>query len=222
MDTSDVIDRLHMLQKEVETLARSYPLAGSPVIEAVSKGQPVSKIQALLSAGHRHFAENRLQEAQAHWHELLPHFPDLQLHYVGALQSNKLRKIVALFTVIETVASIDMAQHIDKEAARINKKQRIMLQVNIGEEPQKEGVMPQQLQALYDTCAALPHVEVIGLMCVPPVNAPPTPYFALMHQWQQRLRLPCLSMGMSGDYAIAVRFGATHVRLGTALYGERN
>lgn len=217
-----VVERLHILQEEVCAVAYAHPLATIPVIEAVSKGQPPEKIQALLGAGHRLFAENRLQEAELHWQALRPTFPDLQLHYIGALQSNKIRKLVHLFDVIETVGEASLAQLINKEAARIDKKQRVMLQVNIGEEPQKEGVLPCALHMLYEECVALPYVEVMGLMCVPPASLPPAPYFALMYQWQQQLRLSALSMGMSGDYRMAVRFGATHLRLGTALYGERN
>jgi PLP dependent protein len=191
------------------------------VIEAVSKGQPQQKIIELLEYGHRIFAENKVQEAKLHWEHIKPNYPDLKLHLIGALQSNKISSAVKLFDVIETVDSIGLAELIAKESAKIGKIQTIMLQVNIGEEAQKSGVAIDKLSAVIDFCNQNQYLNLTGLMCIPPYHQPPEPYFAQMQQLQQQFHLPHLSMGMSGDYVSAIKFGATHIRLGTALFGER-
>ena len=188
------------------------------VIEAVSKGQPQEKIMTLLEYGHRVFAENKVQEAKLHWEGVKPNYPDLKLHLIGSLQSNKVRPAVKLFDVIETVDSIILAELIAKEAAKI---QEIMLQVNIGLEAQKSGVTIDELPELVNFCRQNQYLNLSGLMCIPPYDKPPEPYFAQMQKLQQRFGLPNLSMGMSGDYLTALKFGATHIRLGTILFGER-
>jgi pyridoxal phosphate enzyme (YggS family) len=191
------------------------------VIEAVSKGQPLEKIAMLLEHGHRVFAENKVQEAKLHWESIKPNYPHLKLHLIGALQSNKIRPAVKLFDVIETVDSIELAELIAKEAAKIGKIQEIMLQVNIGAEPQKSGSATDELPELVNFCKQNQCLNLSGLMCIPPHNQQPEPYFAQMQKLQQQFGLPYLSMGMSGDYVSAIKFGATHIRLGTALFGER-
>ncbi len=190
-------------------------------IEAVSKQQPQHKIMALLAAGHRVFAENKVQEALLHWEHLRAIYPDLRLHLIGNLQRNKAKQAVALFDVIETIDNVKLAQAVAIEAEKLDKKQHIMLQVNIGAEEQKSGVEVADLPALIDFCINNQWLEVDGLMCIPPYNQPPEPYFAQMKSLQQQWKLPHLSMGMSGDYMSAIQFGATFVRLGTALFGER-
>jgi pyridoxal phosphate enzyme (YggS family) len=215
--------KLQAICHEIGGFAKSYPLAVDEiVIEAVSKNQPISKILNLLSIGHRIFAENKVQEAQSHWGELKSEYPDVQLHLIGALQSNKVRDAVQIFDVIETVDSERITDLIAKEAKKINKKQYVMLQVNIGDEPQKSGVSISDLPALLNYVKAQDNLELIGLMCIPPASKPASIYFAKMLELKQQYELPSLSMGMSSDYMEAIRFGATHIRLGTAIFGERN
>ncbi len=191
-------------------------------IEAVSKQQPQYKIQSLLEHGHRVFAENKVQEAKQHWEHLRELYTDVKLHLIGALQRNKVRQAVALFDVIETIDSMKLAHETAIEAQKINKQQHIMLQVNIGAEAQKSGVMLTDLHELVDFCVNNQWLELNGLMCIPPYYLAPEPYFAQMQTLQQQFQLPHLSMGMSSDYMSAINFGATHVRLGTVLFGERN
>jgi pyridoxal phosphate enzyme (YggS family) len=210
-----------LTQEIAEVRARSL-LAGEAVqLVAVSKQQPKERVQALLAAGHRCFGENRIQEAQERWQGIGQDYPDLSLHLIGALQTNKVRQAVTLFDVIESLDRPKLAQVIAEEATRQGKTQRCFIQVNIGEEPQKHGVSPAELPALLTFCQSLPGIDVAGLMAIPPQQEPAALYFALMRRWQERLQLPCLSIGMSGDYPQAIRFGATHIRLGTALLGER-
>jgi PLP dependent protein len=196
-------------------------LAPSVVLIAVTKQQPTEKIKALLDAGHCYYGENRVNDAEKKWISLKKIYPATELHLIGGLQTNKVRAAVALFDVIETLDRIPLADALEKEAAKQGKIVRCMIQVNIGAEPQKSGVVLEELHSLYMYTQKLLHVRVEGLMCIPPESIPPQPYFALMREWQARLGLPYLSMGMSGDFAEAIREGATHVRIGTALMGER-
>jgi hypothetical protein len=192
------------------------------LLVAVTKQQAVEKIKPLLERGHRFFAENRVREAQEKWPALKMVHPEVELHLIGALQTNKVRASVALFDVIETLDRLALADAIEKEAARLGKMQRCFIQVNIGEEAHKAGVPPAALEDFTTYIRTLPHIALEGLMCIPPEGEAPAPYFALMREYQQRLGLPTLSMGMSGDFEEAVRFGATHVRIGTALMGSRS
>jgi PLP dependent protein len=221
MTYATLISRYEALCAELRAESTRAPLSAPNVaLLAVVKGQENGKIIALLEAGHRHFAENKVQEAMR-WQELRPLAPDIILHHIGELQTNKARTAVALYDVIETLDREKLATTINKEAASIGKVQECYIQVNIGEEAQKSGVLPRDLQELLTFCTTLPHINVTGLMCIPPEGAPPAPYFALMHQLGKHHQLPHLSMGMSADYLCALRFGATHVRLGTKLMGER-
>ncbi len=211
------------LTRHITDIQKKMPLAASNLsLVAVSKQQPDDRVHAILQAGHRVFGENRVQEAQARWGELRHTYPDLELHLIGGLQSNKVRTAVALFDVIETIDTLKLADQINAEAARIEKVMPCLVQVNIGDEPQKSGVLPgEALIELVEYCHRLPYIALQGLMCIPPSGKAPSPYFACMRQWQKRFGLPDLSMGMSGDYEQAIRFGATHIRLGTAVFGER-
>lgn len=187
---------------------------------AVSKTQPPEKVEALLKQGHRLFGENRLQEAQARWLPLEDAYPDVKLHFIGHLQSNKAAEAVALFDVIETVDSAKLA---DALAAAMEKQDRhipCFIQVNTGEEPQKGGVAPQELPALFAHCKKA-GLDIKGLMCIPPADDLPAPHFALLHKLAGELGLEGLSIGMSGDFETAIRYGSTHIRVGTALFGIR-
>lgn len=186
-----------------------------------SKSQPVERLAAAIEAGLSFFGENKVQEALAKWPELKGQHPGIQLHLIGPLQSNKAKEAVALFDAIQSLDREKIADAIALECRRQGKKMPCFIQVNIGKEPQKAGVMPEDLKALYRHCQELKEIEIVGLMGIPPADKPPAPYFALLRWYQEKLGLPFLSMGMSQDYREAIAFGATHVRIGTALFGER-
>ena len=176
---------------------------------------------ALLRAGHRVFGENRVQEAQGKWPALKTEFPDLELHLIGPLQSNKAKEAVALFDVIETVDRQKLARVLAKEMARQGRRPVCFVQVNTGEEPQKAGVWPGAADAFIAECRDELGLPVEGLMAIPPEAEEPAPHFALLAKIAARNGLAKLSMGMSADFEIAVQFGATHVRVGSAIFGPR-
>ena len=187
---------------------------------AVSKTFGDDAVRAALGAGQRVFGENRVQEAAGKFPALKASYPDLELHLIGPLQTNKAREAVALFDVIESVDREKLARELAKEMARAGRRPRLYVQVNIGEEPQKAGVAPAELDALLASCKAL-GLAIEGLMCIPPVDQPPAPFFARLRELAARHALPVVSMGMSGDYAEAIAQGATHVRVGSAIFGVR-
>jgi pyridoxal phosphate enzyme (YggS family) len=187
---------------------------------AVSKTFGDDAVRAALGAGQRVFGENRVQEAAGKFPALKASYPDLELHLIGPLQTNKAREAVALFDVIESVDRERLARELAKEMARAGRRPRLYVQVNIGEEPQKAGVAPAELDALLASCKAL-GLAIEGLMCIPPVDQPPAPFFARLRELAARHALPVVSMGMSGDYAEAIAQGATHVRVGSAIFGVR-
>ena len=192
----------------------------SVTLVAVSKVQPEDRIEAALAAGLRVFGENRVQEAQGRWGDCRKAYPDLTLHLIGPLQSNKAEDAIALFDVIETVDRPKLVQTLAKLAQAGHKLPRLLVQVNTGEEEQKAGVAPRDLPALLALCTE--HKLLIeGLMCIPPEDEEPAMHFALLAKLAQRHGLSVLSMGMSGDFETAIRLGATHVRVGSALFGER-
>lgn len=184
---------------------------------AVSKQQPDEKIEAMLAAGQRVFGENRVQEAQTRWETRRE---GVELHLIGPLQSNKVREAVALFNVIETVDREKLAQALADEIARSGRAPRLYVQVNTGEEPQKAGIAPAEADGFIALCREL-GLTIEGLMCIPPEAEPAGPHFALLGKIAARNGLSKLSMGMSADYETAVRFGATSVRVGSALFGGR-
>lgn len=189
-------------------------------LTAVSKTQPPEAIDAALAAGQRVFGENRVQEAQGRWNDRRGGIPDLELRLIGPLQSNKAADAVALFDVIETLDRPKLADALAAAGARLGKPVRVLIQVNTGAEPQKAGVLPGDVVALIEYSRATGLI-VEGLMCIPPADEAPGPHFALLRKIAHRHGLAVLSMGMSGDYETAIRFGATHVRVGSSLFGER-
>ena len=189
-------------------------------LTAVSKTQPPEAIDAALAAGMRVFGENRVQEAQARWNDRRGGIAGLELRLIGPLQSNKAADAVALFDVIETLDRPKLADALAAAGARLGKPVRVLIQVNTGAEPQKAGVLPGEVAALLDHARAAGLI-VEGLMCIPPADEAPGPHFALLRKIARRHGLETLSMGMSGDYETAIRFGATHVRVGSSLFGER-
>lgn len=188
---------------------------------AVSKGQPVERIRPVLAAGHRAFGENRVQEAQGKWPALRALYPGLRLHLIGPLQTNKVRDAVALFDVIETVDRERLAAALATEMARSGRRPDCLIEVNTGAEPQKAGILPAQADAFIEACRSRWNLPLTGLMCIPPAEGDPVPHFRLLAEIAGRHGLRQLSMGMSADYAEAVRCGSTEVRVGTAVFGAR-
>jgi pyridoxal phosphate enzyme (YggS family) len=188
---------------------------------AVSKTQPATRIAQAVAAGQRVFGENRVQEAVAKWPDLKQTNRDIELHLIGPLQTNKVRDAVGLFDVIESLDRPKLAQVLAAEMARSGRRPACYVQVNTGEEPQKAGVAPAAAPDFIRYCRAELGLPVVGLMCIPPADEEPSLHFALLAEIGRRNGIDILSMGMSADYELAIAFGATHVRIGTAIFGER-
>src|SRR5476649_2432127 len=206
-------------------IAEAAQAAGRPATDvtlvAVSKTDGAERVRELLAVGQRVFGENRVQEAEEKFPALKAEYPDLELHLIGPLQTNKARDAVALFDVIQSVDRDRLAATLAKEMEKAGKRPACFIQVNTGEEPQKAGVLPADVDAFVATCRDTYELPVVGLMCIPPVDEEPALHFALLAKIAARLGLAGLSMGMSADYEAAVRLGATHVRVGSALFGVR-
>lgn len=206
-------------------LARAARAAGrqpeAVTLIAVSKTQAQERIEAALASGQRVFGENYVQEAQRHWAGARERWADLELHLIGPLQTNKAKDAVALFDVIQTLDREKLAAALAAAEAKQGLRRRHFVQVNTGEEPQKGGIAPTEALAFAKRCREVHGLDVVGLMAIPPFDEPPAPHFALLRRLGEAAGLAGLSMGMSADYADAVRLGATHVRIGTAIFGER-
>jgi len=194
---------------------------GSVTLVAVTKTFDAATVRPLLAAGHRVFGENRVQEAEAKWQALKAEFADIELHLIGPLQSNKARQAVALFDAIETVDRDKIAAELAKGIARQGKAPKLYVQVNTGSEPQKAGIEPAEAVAFVARCRQVHGLSIEGLMCIPPIEENPGPHFALLERLARQASLAKLSMGMSSDYELAVAFGATYVRVGSAIFGAR-
>ncbi len=222
MADASVAERLEDVRERIARAAKLARRAPADVtLIAVSKTHAAEAIIPLLDAGQRAFGENRVQEAEAKWPALRDHYPGIELHLVGQLQSNKAEEAVALFDAIHSVDRPSLVTALAKAMDRTGRRPACFIQVNIGDEPQKGGCATGELGALLASArdAGLP---VAGLMCIPPAEVEPAPYFALLASLARRHDVGALSMGMSGDYETAVTIGATHVRVGTALFGERS
>jgi PLP dependent protein len=195
--------------------------APSTTLVAVSKGHGPERIRPALEAGHRVFGESRVQEAKAKWPDLRREYPDIELHLIGPLQTNKVRDAVKLFDAIQTLDRPNLAQILKAEFDRSGRSLPLFIQVNTGEEPQKAGTAPQDAPTVIHYARDELRLPVCGLMCIPPADEPPAPHFALLQKLARAHDLPMLSMGMSDDFGTAVKFGATQVRIGTAIFGER-
>jgi len=218
----DIADALRSTRSRIATAACDAPHDSDSVgLVAVSKFHPAAAARAALGVGHRLFGENRVQEAKEKFPALCADFPDLRLHLIGPLQTNKVRDAVALFDVIETLDRPRLAEALKKEMDRAGRRPDLLVQVNTGAEPQKAGVLPQEADAFIEACRERLGLPVVGLMCIPPVDEEPAMHFALLADMAARHGLGVLSMGMSADFEEAVRFGATHVRVGTAVFGSR-
>ena len=215
-------ERLNEVRSHIAAAARQ---AGRPdgavQLVAVSKTFDADAIRPAISAGQRLFGENRVQESQGKWPELKAETPDIELHLIGPLQSNKAADAVTLFDVIETVDREKIARAIADEMKRQGKTLRLYVQVNTGLEPQKAGIAPDDTAAFVDLCRNELGLSIEGLMCIPPAEENPGPHFALLAKLAEKAGVEKLSMGMSSDYEIAVAFGATSVRVGSAIFGAR-
>ncbi|MDF3350182.1 YggS family pyridoxal phosphate-dependent enzyme [Sulfitobacter sp. KE34] len=214
MSLSDIQNRISKAEAEASRAA------GSVKLIAVSKVQPDARVRAVLEEGHRSFGENRVQEAAAKWPGFREDFDGIDLHIIGPLQSNKVRQAVELAEAIHTVDRPKLAKTIARLAQEIGRCPDLFIQVNTGEEEQKAGVMPRDADAFIAECRAL-DLPIKGLMCIPPVDEAPSLHFALLAKIAARNDLSGLSMGMSGDFEQAIALGATHVRVGSAIFGER-
>ena len=213
---------LAAVRGRIEAAARAVGRAADAVsLVAVSKTHPAAAVRAALKAGQRVFGENRVQEALAKFPGLRREFPDLTLHLIGPLQTNKVKDAVARFDVIETVDRPRLAEALAREMARTGRRLPCLIEVNIGEEPQKAGVLPAAADQFIRDCRDRVGLAIVGLMCIPPEHEEPAPYFALLREIARRNGVDQLSMGMSADFETAIRFGATYVRVGTAIFGAR-
>jgi pyridoxal phosphate enzyme (YggS family) len=189
---------------------------------AVSKTFPPEAIEPVIEAGQRVFGENRVQEAKAKWPALMARHPGIELHLIGPLQSNKAKEAVALFDAIHSVDRPSLCEALAKEIAKQERSPLLFVEINTGAEPQKAGVLPQDADAFLKACRDTYGLTISGLMCIPPFEEAPGPHFALTAKIAKRTGLKLLSMGMSADFATAIQLGATHVRVGSAIFGERH
>jgi pyridoxal phosphate enzyme (YggS family) len=217
------VDRLAIVRAEIARACREAERDPAEVtLVAVSKTHQAEAIEPVIAAGQRAFGENRVQEAKAKWPPLKAKHPGIALHLIGPLQSNKAKEAVALFDAIHSVDRPSLAEALGKEIAKQGRSPLLLVEINIGAEAQKAGVLPQDADAFLEKCRAVYGLTISGLMCIPPLSEAPGPHFALTAKIARRNGLKLLSMGMSADFVTAIQLGATHVRIGSAIFGERN
>ncbi len=221
----DPADPATRLAAVLQAIAKACQVAGreahSVSLVAVSKTFPADDIRPVIAAGQRSFGENRVQEARAKWPDLKAAHPGIDLHLIGPLQTNKAKEALTLFDAIHSLDRPSLAQALAHETQKLGRAPLLFVQVNTGAEPQKSGVLPEEADGFIATCRARYELPVAGLMCIPPANEAPAPHFALLAKIARRNGLELLSMGMSEDFATAIQFGATHVRVGSAIFGAR-
>lgn len=221
-ECAEIVRRRRELQASVRRACLDAHRRESDVrVVCVSKTRPAAAVECLLAVGERTFGENRVQEAKAKWPALRDRFPDVRLHLIGPLQSNKVRDALDLFDVIETLDRPSLAAALAKAMRGAKREPRFLVQVNTGAEAQKSGVRPEFADGFIETCRREYSLPIHGLMCIPPVGRPAAPHFALLARIAARNGLLELSMGMTADYQSAIQLGATHIRIGTAIFGER-
>ncbi|WP_281018707.1 MULTISPECIES: YggS family pyridoxal phosphate-dependent enzyme [unclassified Minwuia] len=218
----DIARALQEVRDRIDAAARDAGRDPAEVsLIAVSKTHPADHIRPAIDAGQRIFGENRVQEAEDKWPTLKADFPETELHMIGGLQSRKVAPAVALFDVIHSIDREKVAAAAARAMAELGRRPACFIQVNTGEEPQKSGVVPADADAFIERCRAVHDLPLAGLMCIPPADQEPAPHFALLAKIAERNGLRGLSMGMSADYEVAIQFGATLVRVGTAIFGHR-
>ena len=215
------VKRLNLIKNKVKEILAIKQLQIKPEIIAVSKTFSVDKIIPLLDIGHIHFGENKIQEAESKWIDLKNKYDNAQLHMLGKLQSNKVKKAVKIFDYIHSLDSAKLASKISQFEKELNKKVKLFIQINIADENQKSGILLKDLNNFYKFCVKDLSLNILGLMCLPPINSEPDKYFQLLKKNSDLLNLKNLSMGMSSDYEQALANGATHLRIGAGIFGER-
>ena len=214
---NQILNEIHKIHKE-----SAFAKLSIPKLVAVSKKQDDIKIMKALKMGHRYFGENRVQEAQQRWSDKIPTFKDIELRLIGPLQTNKVKLSLELFDIIETIDREKLANSIGEQFNKNVKTKKFYIQINTGMEVQKSGIEPLQSDNFINYCIQDLKLPIVGLMCIPPLNEEPCMHFALLKKIADRNNLKELSMGMSGDYKEAIKFGATSVRIGSLIFGERN
>jgi len=212
------IANLSFIKDQIKIKFRS---TNDPNIIAVSKTFPMKEIEPLLRYGHLHFGENKVQEAYSKWIDVKNNF-DVKLHMIGKLQSNKVKFLLPLFDYLHSLDNIKLAEKISKEQKKFEKKIKIFIQVNIDDEQQKNGIHPNEVENFYKSCVNNLNLDIIGLMCLPPNKRDVRPFFKKMNELSNHLGLKELSMGMSSDYLDAIEFGASFIRIGSKIFGNRN
>ena len=216
------INNLDLIKKEIQSRISELNYQNyNPKIIAVCKTFPISEILPLINHGHLHFGENKVQESISKWTDIKNDFKNIKLHMVGKLQTNKVKYVLPLFDYIHSLDNIKLAEKISNEQEKIGKKIKIFIQVNIGNEDQKNGIEIQKLENFYKICVDRLDLDIIGLMCIPPENQDVKPFFKKMNELNESLGLKELSMGMSSDYLDAIKFGATFIRVGSKIFGKR-
>tara|TARA_B100001123_G_C15088035_1_gene938451 strand:- start:296 stop:964 length:669 start_codon:yes stop_codon:yes gene_type:complete len=216
------VQKLSLVKNKVNEIINQKQLKTNPTIIVISKTFSLEKIKPLMDNGHTHFGENKIQEAESKWSEVINTNKSLQLHMVGKLQSNKAKKAVKLFNFIHSLDSEKLALKLSQSEKELNKKIKLFVQVNLGEEVQKTGVDLKDLNNFYNYCSYDLKLNIIGLMCLPPINLNSDKFFKILKGSADKLNLKELSMGMSSDFEKAIINGSTYLRLGTAILGERN
>ncbi len=215
------LKNLTLIKNKVNEIINKKQLKTNPKIIVVSKTFPLKKIEPILESGHVHFGENKIQEAESKWLDLKKRNNNIQLHMIGKLQSNKAKKAVMLFDYIHSLDSDKLAKKLNQFEQELDKKVKLFIQVNLAKESQKAGIMLKDLENFYNYCTKDLSLNIIGLMCLPPINSNSIKYFEILRSEAEKFKLKDLSMGMSSDYENAILFGSTYLRLGTAILGER-
>ena len=216
------MQNLSAIENKINEIIKKKQLKTNPKIIAVTKTFSLEKITPLLESGHENFGENKVQEAEEKWKNIRNNYSKIKLHMIGKLQSNKAKKAVELFDYIHSLDSPKLAIKIKKYEEELNKKIKVFIQVNIGEEQQKSGIMINQLENFYNYCKKELSLNIVGLMCLPPNNYDSSKYFEILRKNSTKFNLTELSMGMSSDYENAVLNGSTFLRIGTEIFGKRN
>jgi len=215
------LKKLNLIKIKVNDIIVKKQLKTNPTIIAVTKTFALDKIKPLIDEGHIHFGENKLQEAEKKWPQIIKKFPSIKLHMIGKLQSNKAKKAVHLFDYIHSLDNIKLAKKISQYEKELNKKIKLFIQVNLADEKQKSGILLNDLNDFYKYCCEMLDLNIMGLMCLPPVNSDSNKYFETLKKKSEDLNLCEISMGMSADYVDAVSSGSTFIRIGSAIFGER-
>ena len=215
------VQKLNLVKNKVKEIVDKKQLKTEPQIIAVTKTFSLNRITPLLDIGHIHFGENKIQEAESKWHDVKKKYKNVQLHMLGKLQSNKAKKAVKLFDYIHSLDNIKLANKLCEYEKELGKKIKIFIQVNLAKENHKSGILLKDLNSFYCYCTKNLSLNIIGLMCLPPINSDSNKYFLILKKYSEKLNVTNLSMGMSADYEQAILNGATFLRLGTAIFGAR-